>query len=201
MIGRLRGILKARQPSEILIDVGGVGYQAFVSLQTFSCLPAVGREAEVEVVTVLRENALELFAFAEAAEKAAFQVLRTVSGIGPRMALSVLSGIRVEELASAVAAGNAQRLTAIPGIGRKTAERMLIDLRGKLEAPAGAAATAGSVEEDAVSALLGLGYKRVEAEKAVRAATAGGEARLEEVLRLALGGLVKDAGRSSAAKT
>ncbi|MFN2376017.1 MAG: Holliday junction branch migration protein RuvA [Candidatus Binatia bacterium] len=201
MIGRLRGILKVRQPSEILIDVGGVGYQAFVSLQTFSCLPAVGREAEVEVVTVLRENALELFAFAETAEKAAFQVLRTVSGIGPRMALSVLSGIRVDELAAAVAAENAQRLTAIPGIGRKTAERMLIDLRGKLEAPAGAAtATAGSVEEDAVSALLGLGYKRGEAEKAVRAATAGGEARLEEVLRLALGGLVKDAGRGSAAK-
>lgn len=201
MIGRLRGILKVKQPSEILIDVGGVGYQAFVSLQTFSCLPAIGREAEVEVVTVLRENALELFAFAEAAEKAAFQVLRTVSGIGPRMALSVLSGIRVEDLAAAVAAGNTQRLTAIPGIGRKTAERMLIDLRGKLEEPAGSPTSAGSVEEDAVSALLGLGYKRGEAEKAVRAATAGGESRLEEVLRLALGGLVKDAGRPGAAKS
>lgn len=195
MIGRLRGTLEIRQPGEVLVDVGGVGYQAFISLHTFSALPAAGREVTLEAVTVLRENALELFAFATAAEKGAFQLLRTVSGIGPRMALAILSGIRVDELAAAVAAGNASRLTAIPGIGRKTAERMLIDLRGKLDASSVAASPAGRVEEDAVSALVGLGYKRGEAEKAVRAAAKDGATSLEDVLRRALGGLVKEAAR------
>src|SRR5687767_10558610 len=136
MIGRLRGKLEVRQPGEVLVDVGGVGYHAAISLQTFSALPPLGSDVRLEVVTVLRENALELFAFATASEKEAFVHLRGVSGIGPRMALAVLSGIDVPELAAAVAAGNAQRLTAIPGIGRKTAERMLIDLRGKLDGQA-----------------------------------------------------------------
>jgi Holliday junction DNA helicase RuvA len=189
MIGRLRGKLEVRQPGEVLVDVGGVGYHAAISLQTFSALPPLGSDVRLEVVTVLRENALELFAFASASEKEAFTHLRSVSGIGPRMALAVLSGIDVPELAAAVAAGNAQRLTAIPGIGRKTAERMLIDLRGKLDGQAPAAAPSGSVEEDAVSALVGLGYKRGEAEKAVRAAGAGPGSSLEDVLRRALGGL------------
>lgn len=189
MIGRLRGKLEVRQPGEVLVDVGGVGYHAAISLQTFSALPPLGSEVRLEVVTVLRENALELFAFATASEKEAFTHLRGVSGIGPRMALAVLSGIDVPELAAAVAAGNAQRLTAIPGIGRKTAERMLIDLRGKLDGQAPSAAPSGSVEEDAVSALVGLGYKRSEAEKAVRAAGAGPGSSLEEVLRRALGGM------------
>lgn len=191
MIGRLRGHLRVREPGEVLVDCGGVGYQAFVSLQTFAALPPAGAEVQLEVVTVLRENALELFAFQHAAEKQAFQLLRSVSGIGPRMALAVLSGISVDELAAAVTAGSASRLTAIPGIGRKTAERMLIDLRGKLDAPVRAATPAARVEDDAVSALAGLGYKRGEAEKAVRTALSGGETNLEEVLRRALGALVK----------
>lgn len=191
MIGRLRGTLQIRQVGEVLVDCGGVGYQAFVSLQTFTGLPPAGADVQLEVVTVLRENALELFAFLTAAEKEAFQLLRSVSGIGPRMALSVLSGISVEDLAGAVAAGNAQRLTAIPGIGRKTAERMLIDLRGKLDAPTRPASPAAQVEDDAVSALVGLGYKRGEAEKAVRAAASSGEKNLEDVLRRALSGLVR----------
>ena len=202
MIGRLRGTLQAREPGEVLVDAGGVGYQAAISLATFSALPPVGREVQLEIVTVLRENALELFAFATAAEKVAFQLLRSVSGIGPRMALAVLSGISVEDLASAVSAGNAQRLTAIPGIGRKTAERMLIDLRGKLDAPVRPATPEGRIEEDAVSALVGLGYKRGEAEKAVRRVIGTGgagpmvDASLEDVLRRALGGLVRDVGGS-----
>jgi Holliday junction DNA helicase RuvA len=191
MIGRLRGKLESRQPGEVLLDVGGVGYEAAISLKTFSSLPPLGSEVTLEVVTVLRENALELFAFATASEKEAFTHLRSVSGIGPRMALAVLSGIDVAELAAAVASGNTQRLTAIPGIGRKTAERMLIDLRGKLEVKAPAATPAGRIEEDAVSALVGLGYKRSEAEKAVRAAGQGSKTSLEEVLRRALGGLVR----------
>lgn len=191
MIGRLRGRLLVREPGEVLVDCGGVGYHASVSLQTFAALPAAGADVQLEVVTVLRENALELFAFRDAAEKQAFQLLRSVSGIGPRMALAVLSGISVDELAAAVGAGSAARLTAIPGIGRKTAERMLIDLRGKLDPPVRGVAAGACVEEDAVSALAGLGYKRGEAEKAVRAAVAGGEAKLEDVIRRALGMLVK----------
>ena len=194
MIGRLRGTLLERQPGSILLDVGGVGYEAAVSLHTFSSLPPVGSTASVEVVTVLRENALELFAFADLAEKQAFALLRTVSGIGPRMAIAVLSGIRVEELARAVADEDARRLTAIPGIGRKTAERMILDLRGKLE-PAPSSKSAPSLaEDDAVEALVGLGYRRGEAEKAARAATAAGASGLEDVLRRALSGLVKAAG-------
>jgi holliday junction DNA helicase RuvA len=195
MIGRLRGRLEVRQPGEVLVDVGGVGYHAAVSLQTFTALPPLGSEVRLEVVTVLRENALELFAFATPAEKEAFAHLRSVSGIGPRMALAVLSGIDVPELAAAVAAGNAQRLTAIPGIGRKTAERMLIDLRGKLDGQAPAAAPSGRVEEDAVSALVGLGYKRGDAEKAVRAAGVEAGSTLEDVLRRALGGISRDPAR------
>jgi Holliday junction DNA helicase RuvA len=197
MIGRLRGTLEVRQPGEVLVDAGGVGYQAAISLATFSSLPPTGSKVQLEVVTVLRENALELFAFATLAEKGAFQLLRSVSGIGPRMALAVLSGISVDDLAAAVSAGNAGRLTAIPGIGRKTAERILIDLRGKLDAPARPATTAGRIEEDAVSALVGLGYKRSEAEKAVRAAASGAAESLEDVLRRALGGLVRDLGGGS----
>lgn len=196
MIGRLRGTLELRQPDEVLIDVGGVGYHAAISLQTFAVLPELGRETQLEVVTVLRENSLELFAFASIEEKTAFQLLRSVSGIGPRMALAVLSGIRVEELAAAVAAGDAARLTAISGIGRKTAERMLIDLRGKLDVPATAVLVVGRTEQDAVSALLGLGYKRGEAEKAVRAATTeSADLDLEEVIRRALSRLVKERAR------
>jgi Holliday junction DNA helicase RuvA len=199
MIGRLRGILASREPAEVVVDVGGVGYLAAISLTTFSALPPPGREVQLEIVTVLRENALELFAFATAAEKVAFQHLRSVSGIGPRMALAVLSGISVGDLASAISSNNAQRLTAIPGIGRKTAERILIDLRGKLDAPVRAATPEARIEEDAVSALVGLGYKRSEAEKAVRRASAGDagkDASLEDVLRRALGGLGRDVGSS-----
>jgi Holliday junction DNA helicase RuvA len=200
VIGRLRGKLVVRQPGEVLVDCGGVGYQAFISLATFSSLPPLDGEVRLEVVTVLRENALELFAFATAAERHAFQLLRSVSGIGPRMALSVLSGISVDELAAAIGGGNTQRLTTIPGIGRKTAERILVDLRGKLDVPAPSASPAGRLEEDAVSALLGLGYKRAEAEKAVRKAmdAAGGilemdaaSGNLEELLRAALAQLMR----------
>lgn len=192
MIGRLRGTLADKQPGEVLVDCGGVGYLAAISLGTFSSLPPVGAAVQLLAVTVLRENALELFAFSSEDERRAFTLLRSVSGIGPRMALSVLSGIAPDELAAAVATGNTARLVAIPGIGRKTAERMIIDLRGKLEAPVGALTPAARVEDDAVSALVGLGYKRGEAEKAVRAARVGAEDGLEDLLRRALGGLVRE---------
>jgi len=191
MIGRLRGRLDSSRPGEVLVDVGGVGYLAAVSLQTFADLPPAGQAVSLEVVTVLRENALELFAFSSEGEKAAFQVLRSVSGIGPRMALAVLSGIRVGDLAVAVAAADLRRLTSIPGIGRKTAERMVVELRDRLEAAPVAASPTVRVEDDAVSALVGLGYKRGEAEKAVRAAAGAGDGSLEDVLRRALAALVR----------
>ncbi|HEY2775674.1 MAG TPA: Holliday junction branch migration protein RuvA [Candidatus Binatia bacterium] len=190
MIGRLRGTLALRLPGEVLVEAGGVGYQALISLQTFTSLPALGQNVQLEVVTVLRENALELFAFSTLAEKNAFQLLRSVSGIGPRMALAVLSGISVGELAAAVSGDNVKRLTAIPGIGRKTAERILIDLRGKLDGAAPPSAPGSAVDDDAVSALVGLGYKRGEAEKAVRQAASSANG-LEEVLRTALASLVR----------
>lgn len=194
MIARLRGRLADKLPGEVLVDVGGVGYSAAISLQTFTVLPAAGSEVELLAVTVLRENALELFAFAEASERRAFQLLRSVSGIGPRMALSVLSGIAAADLARAVDGGDTARLVSIPGIGRKTAERIVIELRGKLDgaAPPPNSPAATRIDEDAVSALIGLGYKRAEAEKAVRATEAGTNGSLEELLRAALAALVRD---------
>jgi len=188
MIGRLRGVLAEKLPGEVLIDVGGVGYQALISLQTFYALAPQGERVDLFVVTNLRENALELFAFATHEEKVAFNLLRGVSGIGPRLALALLSGIGPAELAKALAASDIGRLVAIPGIGRKTAERLVVELRGKFapdKAMTGLPGE-GGIEEDAVSALLGLGYKRTEAEKAVRAARGAGEPTLENVIRRAL---------------
>jgi len=188
MIGRLRGVLAEKLPGEVLLDVGGVGYQALISLQTFYALPPQGERVELFIVTNLRENALELFAFAGCEEKIAFNLLRGVTGIGPRLALSLLSGIEPGELAKAVGASDIARLVAIPGIGRKTAERLVVELRGKLasdgEAPGRSAAS--GIEEDTVSALLGLGYKRGEAEKAVRAVRGAGEPTLESLIRRSL---------------
>ncbi|MBI5504890.1 MAG: Holliday junction branch migration protein RuvA [Deltaproteobacteria bacterium] len=188
MIGRLRGVLAEKLPGEVLLDVGGVGYQALISLQTFYALPPQGERVELFVVTNLRENALELFAFAAREEKAAFNLLRGVTGIGPRLALALLSGIAPAELAKAVAASDFVRLVAIPGIGRKTAERLVVELRGKLapETDSPRRPGEGGIDEDAVSALLGLGYKRSEAEKAVRGARSAGEATLENLIRRAL---------------
>lgn len=196
MIARLRGLLAEKLPGEVLVDVGGVGYQALISLQTFYALPPVGEKVELFIVTNLRENALELFAFAGRDERGAFSLLRGVSGIGPRLALALLSGIAPRDLARALADSDVARLVAIPGIGRKTAERLVVELRGKLSPDAAEAAVgdAGGPEGDAVSALLGLGYKRAEAEKAVRGAGSVDDPTLEGLIRrslLALAGPTK----------
>lgn len=188
MIGRLRGVLAEKLPGEVLIDVGGVGYHAFISLQTFYALPPTAERVDLFIVTNLRENALELFAFASREEKVAFNLLRGVSGIGARLALALLSGIGPGDLARALATSDVARLVAIPGIGRKTAERLVVELRGKFAPEEGTPGLPGEggIEEDAVSALLGLGYKRGEAEKAVRAAHGAGELTLENLIRRAL---------------
>jgi Holliday junction DNA helicase RuvA len=190
MIGRLRGRLATKAPSLVLIDVGGVGFEASISLSTFARLPAEGGEVTLAVVTVLRENAIELFAFADTAERDAFTLLRTVNGVGPRLALAILSGIEPAELAAVLTAGTISRLVAIPGVGRKTAERLVVELKDRIQAVAGpSTAPADSIEDDAVAALLGLGYKAAEASRAVRAARQGGADALEAVIKKALAAL------------
>ena len=187
MIARLRGRLLEKSPSEIVVDVGGVGYHAHVSLTTFCALPETGEQVDLATVTNLRENALELFAFATAGERAMFRLLRGVSGVGPRVALSVLSGMPTEELAGVLAEGEVARLTAVPGVGKKTAERLIVELRAKAaELPGAAPAGAKPAEEDAVAALVGLGYKQAEARRAVRAAADDGATALEDVIRQSL---------------
>ena len=192
MIARLRGALLQKSPSEIVIDVGGVGYQAFVSLTTFCDLPDTGDAVDLVIVTNLREKALELFAFSTSAERALFQLLRGVSGVGPRLALAVLSGMPPAELAGILADEDVARLVTVPGVGRKTAERLVVDLKSKVESIAAEGGREGGgtgVEEDAVTALVGLGYKQGEARKAVRAAMEPGDASLEGLIKRSLSGL------------
>jgi len=190
MIARLRGHLLEKAPQFVVVDCGGVGYHAFVSLTTFCRLPDPGATVDLVVVTNLRENALELFAFRDVAERDMFQLLRCVSGIGPRLALSILSGIDADELSGILAAGDVNRLVAVPGVGKKTAERVLVELKGRVTAKAGAAQTAPvvtDIENDAVAALVGLGYKPVDARKAVTASAAGGaKPTIEDLIKRSL---------------
>ncbi|MFT4570702.1 MAG: Holliday junction DNA helicase RuvA [Hyphomicrobiaceae bacterium] len=190
MISKLRGTLDSKTPGEVVIDCGGVGYGAVVSLSTFGRLPEVGAPLSLLIVTNLRENALELFGFAEESERRAFLVLRAVSGVGPRLALAILSGIQAHDLAKVVADADAARLVSIPGIGRKTADRLLVELRDKLEA--GPAVDAGrGIDFDAVAALTGLGYKHREAAVAVEAERVAAKGSLEVLIRCALARLSK----------
>jgi len=191
MIARLRGALADKKPGEAIIDVGGVGYQVFTSLNTFCVLPEPGETVELEVITNLREGALELFGFAETGEKELFGLLRGVSGIGPRLALSILSGINAEELVAVLAEGALDRLVAVPGVGKKTAERILVDLKGKVDdlAVSSSIPTGPStaIENDAVLALVSLGYKRADARKAVTASQAADKgANIEALIKRSL---------------
>lgn len=192
MIGHLRGKLAAAAPERVLVDVGGVGYQVQVSLTTFSELDraGIGAEVELHVHTHVREDQLALFGFWTARERELFERLIAVSGIGPRLAQVVLSGMAVDDLVAALAAGDLARLTRIPGVGRKTAERMVVELRDKLQALArevAAPAAAAASDEDLVAALENLGYKRSQAEKAVADARRDAPAAaFHELLPLAL---------------
>ncbi len=187
MIARLRGELEEKCPNEVLIDVAGVGYGAAISLNTFNKLPECGEEVSLYVVTNLRENALELFAFADGAERSLFNVLRTVSGIGPRLAMAILSGIDSDEFPRVVAERDLARLVSISGVGRKTAERILVELTDKMPEPGPVKSESGP-SADAVAALCSLGYKRGEALRAVSAVRAdGGDGGgVEELIRGAL---------------
>jgi holliday junction DNA helicase RuvA len=184
MIGQLRGKLLQKKPNLVLIDVQGVGYEVSIPLTSFYELPEEGHEVILKVHTHVREDALVLFGFGTQREKDLFLKLITISGIGPKLAISVLSGAKVEELAQAIADGNLTRLTAIPGIGRKTAERLVLELKGQItpfllpelaRAP-GTSIGADGLQEDILSALVNLGYPRAGAEKALSTILRSGKA-------------------------
>lgn len=169
MIGRIAGRLLEKNPPMILVDVHGVGYEIAVPMSTFYNLPEVGTETVLLTHFIVREDAQLLYGFLTAAERSAFRELIKVSGIGPRTALSVLSGLSVEALTQALTAQDSAMLTRIPGIGKKTAERLVLELKGKLGADFGGALTpAAGSKADIVSALVALGYSEREATAAAR---------------------------------
>lgn len=172
MIAFLRGALLERTPGRIVVDVHGVGYELLIPVSTFQVLPPVGAPVELRVHTQAREGAIQLFGFATAHEKSLFERLVGVSGVGPKLALAALSGLSAPELAAAIAASDLARLTALPGIGKKTAERICVELRDKLGewATAAAAPPLPAAAAEVLSALVNLGYARALAEKAVRRA-------------------------------
>jgi Holliday junction DNA helicase RuvA len=199
VIAFLRGRLLEKHPNRIVLDVHGVGYDVHVPLSTYYGLPDTGADVSLRVHTHVREDALALFGFASAIELQIFERLIAVTGIGPRLALAVLSGIEPAELVRAVRGGDIGRLTAIPGIGRKTAERIGLELKDRLPAtlaaetaPPAGVAEAPDLRADLVSALLNLGYHRAPAEQAVEAAlAAGGASQFEPLLKHALRQLVR----------
>ena len=178
MIAHLRGRLFSKTPNQAILDCGGVGYDITISVATFSAMPAEGAEASLHIHTHVREDQLALFGFAERDEKRLFEKLLTISGIGPKLAITVLSGISSDRLVAAIRSGDHGTLTRIPGIGKKTAERVVLELKDKLDDLAVAVpATAGGphhgpVGDDALSALVNLGYPRPVALKAIETAVA-----------------------------
>ncbi|MEJ7138350.1 Holliday junction branch migration protein RuvA [Amphibiibacter pelophylacis] len=197
MIARLRGTLLEKSPPAVVLDVGGVGYEVDVPMSTFFSLPAVGQATELLIHYAVREGAHELFGFLTATERATFRELLRISGVGPRLALAVLSGLGVDELAAAVAAQDARRLVKVPGVGKKTAERLLLELKGRLGAVAtGTGALLAAPQEapswppgldDVYQALIALGYAEKDARGAVRQLPEG--TPVSEGIRLALGRL------------
>jgi len=174
MIAHLRGRLISKHPNQAIVEAAGVGYDVTITVPTFSDLPAVGSEVALHIHTHVREDAFALFGFLRADEKQLFEKLITVSGIGPKLAITILSGMATADMVGAIRGNDFARLTRIPGIGKKTAERMCVELRDKLDAFGAPqpVVTVSPVEEDVISALANLGYQRPLAEKAVeRAAT------------------------------
>ena len=199
MIALLRGVLIEKHPNQAIVDAGGVGYDVTIPVSTYSHLPEAGSEVRLRIYTHVREDALALFGFLTQDEKALFEKLISVSGIGPKMAMAVLSGIPALDLIGSIRRGEVERLVRIPGVGKKTAERMVLELRDKMPAPSGEgpaasgapAAALTTVEQDVLSALLNLGCARPAAEAAVRKARAGGapppaNAEFEPLFRRAL---------------
>ena len=190
MIARVRGRLLEKSPEQIVVDVGGVGYQLYVSLQCFYRLPPIGAEVELRVHTHVREDALQLFGFTEDRERSLFLLLIQVATIGPRAALAVLSGMDAADLEGAIADGDTRRLVAVPGIGKKKADLMVLQLGEKIRllrrVREAAPMPRGGDGAEAVSALVNLGYKQSEAERAVANAEQAGAGELADLIREAL---------------
>jgi holliday junction DNA helicase RuvA len=196
VIAHLRGQILSKTPNAVVIDCGGVGYELAISVTTYTEIGEIGAEARLHVHTHVREDALLLFGFAEPTEKRLFEKLLTISGIGPKLAITVLSGISADRLVGAIRSGDHATLTKIPGIGKKTAERVVLELKDKLDDLAGFTAAGvmvrpslGATAEDVLSALVNLGYPRPIAEKAVESAAkdAAVSGHFEKLFRAAMG--------------
>jgi Holliday junction DNA helicase RuvA len=192
MIALLRGVLLEKHPNQAVVEAGGVGYDITIPVSTFSRLPDAGAEVRLRIYTHVREDTLALYGFLTQDEKALFEKLIGVSGIGPTLAVKILSGLAAADLIRAIRGGEVERLVRVPGVGKKTAERMVLELRDKLppvsaEEPQAVAATLSPIDQDVLSALLNLGCGRPQAEAAVRKAKAGGApADFETLFRRAL---------------
>ena len=207
MIAYLSGTLLSKQATSAIVEVGGVGYDVAIPLSTFYELGEVGAPVQLRIYTHVREDTLQLFGFKTVRERELFLELISVSGVGPGLAIKLLSGMNADELVASIRTNNLVRLVAIPGVGRKTAERLVVDLRDKIAAlsspafeeefaakaaAAGVATSADSMRNDALSALANLGYQKSAAEKAVtRAVDEGGEISVEVILRRSLRSLAK----------
>ena len=203
MIGQLRGRLAEKRPNQVLVDVGGVGYVVQVPLSTYAALGELHTEVTLLIHTHVREDALSLYGFVSSREKHLFEMLLSASGVGPSLALKILSGMSVEELVPAIRGSDLARLTKIPGVGRKTAERMVVELKDKLEAVAveaerPVASSPAGFEADVVSALVNLGYDARVAEKAVEEVRHEvGTPNFEKLLRATLQSLSQTKGRAA----
>ena len=183
MIAHLRGTLLEKHPNLVIVDTGGVGYEVTIPVSTYSSLPETGAEVQLHIHTHVREDALLLFGFVSAADKALFEKLITVSGIGPKLAVTALGGLTAPDLAAAIRDGSVEQLVRIPGVGKKTAERMVLELRDKLDLFPGIARAAAAsaknafntTEEDVISALANFGVSRPAAETAVTKAKSASE--------------------------
>jgi len=183
MIAHLRGTLLEKHPNLVIVDTGGVGYEVTIPVSTYSSLPETGAEVQLHIHTHVREDALLLFGFVSAADKALFEKLITVSGIGPKLAVTTLGGLTAPDLAQAIREGSIEQLVRIPGVGKKTAERMVLELRDKLDllpgiaraAAASAKSAFNTTEEDVISALANFGVARPAAEAAVTKAKSATE--------------------------
>jgi Holliday junction DNA helicase RuvA len=203
MIGQLRGILADKRPNQVLVDVGGVGYLVAVPLSTYAALGELHTQVTLLIHTHVREDAFSLYGFLSSREKHLFELLLSASGVGPSLALKILSGMSAEELIPAIRGNDLARLTKIPGVGRKTAERMVVELKDKLEAVVvveekHAPASPAGVEADVVSALINLGYDGRTAENAVaEGKREAGTSNFEKLLKAALQGLTAPKGRAA----
>ena len=201
MIAALTGRLALKAPSHVTLDVQGVGYEVFIPLSTFYALPDLNESASLCVYTHLREDAIQLYGFLTAMEKDTFILLTSISGIGPKLALSVLSALSVPDLVSAVQAGDVEKLASVPGIGKKTAARIALELKDKVErlrvtpstTPQGVSGPLGRLQDDALSALVNLGYKAADVKDAItRVAGAKTDALpLKELIREVLKDLAR----------